>query len=478
MEPVVVGTGRRRGRKRKRIDVPDVAVDCDGKKKVSRDEVFKTCGTNYEDGDFEDLDSGEVKVFLVEDGDLIGEWSERKEKLDKLLLGKDVNAKVLKVENVLDPTNGNQIDLSLLSELNVSEAGTNEVEVRDDGDGDGDTDSSSDSCEDMQEQDARLNMEELLVPPPELPPSSGHIGVPEEYVSHLLSVHSFLRSFSVPLFLYPFGLDDFVGALNSSVANTLLDSVHVALLRVLKRHIERLSSEGSEVALKCMRCLDWSLLDTLTWPVYLVHYLMVMGYANGSEWKGFYAHSLERDYYTLSAGRKLLILQILCDDVLDSEELRAEMDMREESEVGIDIETSTMISPTGGSRRVHPRYSRTASAKDKESVGTTAEHHEKKDLFGSHFDQVGGSVENSAEEDGNGDECRICGMDGLLLCCDGCPSSYHSRCLGLNKMHMPEGSWYCPECQINATEPKILQGTTLKGALNFGVDPYGQSCYL
>ncbi|KAL0369575.1 UNVERIFIED_CONTAM: DDT domain-containing protein PTM [Sesamum angustifolium] len=500
MEPVVVGTGRRRGRKRKRNDVPDVAVDCDGKKKAVETRSLKLVGryvrkefqgsgvflgkitsydsglyrTNYEDGDFEDLDSGEVKVFLVEDGELIGEWSERKEKLDKLLLGKDINAKGLKVENVLEPTNGNRIDLSLTSELNVGEAGTNEVEVHDDGDGDGDTDSSSDSCENMQEQDARLNMEELLVPPPELPPSSGHIGVPEEYVSHLLSVHSFLRSFSVPLFLYPFGLDDFVGALNSSVANTLLDSVHVALLRVLKRHIERLSSEGSGVALKCMRCLDWSLLDTLTWPVYLVHYLMVMGYTNGLEWKGFYAHSLERDYYTLSAGRKLLILQILCDDVLDSEELRAEMDMREESEVGIDIDSSTMISPTGGSRRVHPRYSRTASAKDKESVGSIAEHHEKKDLFGSHFDQVGGSVENSAEEDGNGDECRICGMDGLLLCCDGCPSSYHSRCLGLNKMHMPEGSWYCPECQINATEPKILQGTTLKGGLNFGVDPYGQ----
>ncbi|XP_020552432.1 DDT domain-containing protein PTM-like [Sesamum indicum] len=496
MEPVVVGTGRRRGRKRKRNDAPDALVDSDGKKKVVETRSLKLVGryvrkefqgsgvflgkitsydsglyrTNYEDGDFEDLDSGEVKVFLVEDGDLIGEWSERKEKLDKTLLGKDVNAKVLKVENMLEPTNCNQIDLSLLSELNVGEAGTNEVEVDDDGD----TDSSGDSCENVQEQDACLNMEELLVPPPELPPSSGHIGVPEEYVSHLLSVHSFLRSFSVPLFLYPFGLDDFVGALNSSVANTLLDSVHVALLRVLKRHVERLSSEGSGVALKCMRCLDWSLLDTLTWPVYLVHYLMVMGYTNGSEWKGFYAQSLERDYYTLSAGRKLLILQILCDDVLDSEELRAEMDMREESEVGIDIDTSTMISPTGGSRRVHPRYSRTVSAKDKESLGIIAEHHEKKDLFGSHFDQVGGSVENSAEEDGNGDECRICGMDGLLLCCDGCPSSYHSRCLGLNKMHMPEGSWYCPDCQINATEPKILQGTTLKGGLNFGVDPYGQ----
>lgn len=226
--------------------------------------------------------------------------------------------------------------------------------------------------------------------------------------------------------------------------------------------------------LSACRCLDWSLLDTLTWPVYLVHYLMVMGYTNGSEWKGFYTCCLERDYYTLSAGRKLIILQILCDDVLDSEELRAEMDMREESEVGIDIDTSTVVTPTVGSRRVHPRYSKTFAAKDKEAVQSIAGHSDKKHISGSYSDQVGGSVENSAEEDGNGDECRICGMDGLLLCCDGCPSSYHSRCLGLNKMHMPEGSWYCPECQINATEPKILQGTTLRGGLNFGVDPYGQ----
>ena len=41
----------------------------------------------YEDGDFEDLDSGEVNVILVEECDL----NEKKEKLDKLLPIKDVN---------------------------------------------------------------------------------------------------------------------------------------------------------------------------------------------------------------------------------------------------------------------------------------------------------------------------------------------------------------------------------------------------
>ncbi|XP_041992979.1 DDT domain-containing protein PTM-like isoform X1 [Salvia splendens] len=489
MESAMPEPPKRRGRKRKNRDL-ESTEGRDGKRIMSTRSLrlvgryvqknFQGSGlflgkimsydlglyrVNYEDGDFEDLDSGEVKVILVEECDLNGEWSEKKEKLDKLLLIKDVNGKVSKVENTLEPENVNQVDSSLSSDQRNGEAATDFIaENHDDGNSNADADSSNDSCEDTRDQDNSIDMEEPLVPPPELPQSSGHIGVPEAYVSHLLSVHSFLRSFSVPLFLYPFGLDDFVGALNCSVANTLLDSIHVAMLHVLKRHIERLSSEGSELALKCMRCLDWNLLDNLTWPVYLVHYLIVMNPKNGPDWKDFYVHSLERDYYTLSAGRKLIVLQILCDFILDAEELRAEMDMREESEVGIDMDTSTVVKPTGASRR-HPRAS---GFKDREQDA-----YEMKSSLDRHSIQVGRS-ESYADDDANGDECRICGMDGLLLCCDGCPLSYHSRCVGLNKMHMPEGSWYCPECKIKATEPQILQGTTLRGGYNFGVDPYGQ----
>lgn len=200
---------------------------------------------------------------------------------------------------------------------------------------------------------------------------------------------------------------------------------------------------------------------------------MVMNHKNGPDWKEFYVHSLARDYYTLPAGRKLIVLQILCDNILDSEELRAELDMREESEVGIDMDTSTVVKPTGASRRVHPRNSATSGSKDREAIKSFAEQYGMKSSNESHSLQAGGPIESSADEDSNGDECRVCGMDGLLLCCDGCPLSYHSRCLGLNKMYMPEGSWYCPECKINASEPRILQGTTLRGGHNFGVDPYG-----
>lgn len=294
MESVVVVPERRRGRKRKNLE--NMIVEGNGKRKVVETRSLRLVGRyvrkefqgsglflgkirfyesglyriNYEDGDCEDLDSGEVKVFLVEDCDLIGEWSDRREKLDKLLLGKDVNGKVLKFEDTLELENVNQVDSSMLSEQKNGEAGANVVvEDHDDDNGDSDADSSNDSCEDTREQDNSLDMEEPLIPPPELPPSSGHIGVPEEYVSHLLSVHSFLRSFSVPLFLGPFGLDDFVGALNCSVANTLLDSIHVALLHVLKRHMERLSSEGSELALKCMRYFSKTFAMTISFMGFL-----------------------------------------------------------------------------------------------------------------------------------------------------------------------------------------------------------------
>lgn len=77
--------------------------------------------------------------------------------------------------------------------------------------------------------------------------------MPEECVPHIFSVYGFLRSFNVRLFLSPFTLDDFVGAVNCKVQNTLLDAIHVALMRALRRHLETLSLDGSAVASKCLR---------------------------------------------------------------------------------------------------------------------------------------------------------------------------------------------------------------------------------
>ncbi|XP_062105255.1 DDT domain-containing protein PTM-like [Humulus lupulus] len=424
---------------------------------------------HYEDGDCEDLESREIRGRILNDNDFNSKLNTRRKKLDELILrsrvkhGVDVESK--KEEDKVEAST--TIDLP---------GGT--VTENDEGEVDGDDDSSNDSSEYAKDRDLSIEDEVPAVPPPELPPSSGTIGVPEQYVSHLFSVYGFLRSFSICLFLSPFTLDDFVGSLKCRVPNTLLDAIHVSLMRALRRHLDRLSEDGSELASKCLRCIDWSLLDTLTWPVFLVQYLTIMGYTKGPEWKGFYDEVLGREYYSLSVGRKLLILQVLCDDVLDSAELRAEIDLREESEVGIDYDAEAVNPPENKPKRVHPRYSKTSAYKNRESIG----------IFGatqmsstpSKLNCRGPKGKNGdldavdMDVDRNSDECRLCGMDGTLLCCDGCPSAYHTRCIGVMKLSIPEGSWYCPECTINKLGPTITFGTSLRGAETFGIDSYGQ----
>lgn len=220
--------------------------------------------------------------------------------------------------------------------------------------------------------------------------------------------------------------------------------------------------------------MDWSLIDALTWPVFLVQYLTMMGYTDKHELKGFYGDALQRDYYHLSAGRKLVVLQVLCDDALDSAELRVEIDMREELEVRTDSDVVTVAASEGGPRRVHPRYSKTSACIDQEAMDIITDDYEIKSIHKPiSLGCISTGTDVSADgQDGNGDECRLCGMDGTLLCCDNCPSVYHSRCIGVSKASIPEGEWYCPECTINKTGPKVTTGTSLRGAELFGVDPY------
>lgn len=212
----------------------------------------------------------------------------------------------------------------------------------------------------------------------------------------------------------------------------------------------------------------------LTWPVYLVEYLFIMGYTKGAEWKAFQNHVLSSEYYSLAVVVKLQVLQILCNDVLDSAEMRAEIDARESEETEMDADRSVDLLSENGPMRVHPRYTKTSASRDV-AIDEICVRSEKTAMTLSNVGQE--ADEADAANDGNSDECRLCGMDGTLLCCDGCPSAYHSRCIGVSKAHLPNGMWFCPECAINKMHPSCATariGMGVRGAEVFGVDPYNR----
>lgn len=204
----------------------------------------------YHDGDCEYMGHRKVRQILTRDSDFDKKLLVKRKELDELILKKCANDSKLKLGSAV--TGAESVSQSMSSNCGTCRYLKNGVPI--DGDVDADTDLNYFSKFSKCVHRVSLSYDASLVPPPLLPPSTGNIGVPDECVADLLSVYTFLRSFGTNLFLYPFGLQDFVGSLNCSIQNTLLDSIHVALMHCLQRHFQALeSNDGSELASNYLR---------------------------------------------------------------------------------------------------------------------------------------------------------------------------------------------------------------------------------
>lgn len=59
----------------------------------------------------------------------------------------------------------------------------------------------------------------------------------------------------------------------------------------------------------------------------------------------------------------------------------------------------------------------------------------------------------------NDDNCSICSRRGKLLCCDGCPRSYHHRCVNMDPKQLFEGDWFCSQCTKKNGKKKTSETT-------------------
>lgn len=59
--------------------------------------------------------------------------------------------------------------------------------------------------------------------------------------------------------------------------------------------------------------------------------------------------------------------------------------------------------------------------------------------------EADGPIEQD-DDDEHQEFCRVCKDGGELLCCDSCPSAYHTFCLNPPLSEIPDGDWKCPRC--------------------------------
>ncbi|XP_018446119.2 DDT domain-containing protein PTM [Raphanus sativus] len=286
----------------------------------------------------------------------------------------------------------------------------------------------------------------VLPPKPQLPPSSPILNLDGLPILYVFATYSLLRSFSTVLFLSPFELKDFVEALRCTSPCLLFDSIHVSVLQLLRKVLEKLAGEDDQSATLCLRSLDWDMLDVVNYPLFVVEYMLYAGSKDSPRVDLTRFKFFRNEYFRLPMNLKIQILTCLCGDMIAAEVVRSELNKRS---VAADSEMDT-------NRKTNSR---------KRAMMELAND------FSSNDGVVDGSFDRNIAD------CCICKMDGNLLCCGGCPAAYHSKCVGVACDLLPEGVWYCPECSFDRPGPGWKREMQIQGWEFIEIDPHGREYY-
>lgn len=171
------------------------------------------------------------------------------------------------------------------------------------------------------------------------------------------------------------------------------------------------------------------------------------------------------DYYSQPLSVKLSILNRLLDELLETAVVRAELERRllfvEKSLPAHAVAPTSIVSPQvaekpekrgPGRPRKHPL-----------PLSLLAEAEQPLKRRPGRPPKAAAARGTPADEDGedtvlNYDACVLCGFGGYLICCDGCPATFHMKCCGENRFTVPEeGEWLCELCRHRRREGEELQ---------------------
>ncbi|XP_046913050.2 nucleosome-remodeling factor subunit NURF301 E(bx) [Dermatophagoides farinae] len=166
---------------------------------------------------------------------------------------------------------------------------------------------------------APVYLDDQEVPELSLPSSSEDLLISGNELIRTLSIYEILRHFSNTLRLSPFRFEDFCISLLIDEQTYLLSEIHIQLLKALIREDDLIGTQHGPQDIRDSINVYLHLCDHVTWPEVLKIYLS----SDYKKNKPIMDQSLMNDTYPFtSVDKKLILLQHLCDDFLNTQVVR------------------------------------------------------------------------------------------------------------------------------------------------------------